>query len=148
MALPTSYTEKTLADYMDARLGPVADALAWTVGVADPGSYAEMVNEALTAYGVSDVTTITGLANLAKLRALAEVALWRAVVFQTAGDFDFSADGGSYSRSQIHAQAKEALALAEQRAVTYAPEYVVGVDAVRLVHDPYTYLPDEERDLP
>lgn len=145
MTTPTSYTEATLAAYMHATLGDVASALGWAAGTA---SYGEAVNETALAYGVDDITTIAGRDNIARLRALARVESWRQVMSYTAGNFDFSADGASYDRSQIHAQAVKALALAEADAMKYgAYGYEMVAQNVRDVHDPYAYIPDDDRVL-
>lgn len=147
MSIPAAYTEKTLGQYMQTLLGKVAGALALTAGPADAGDFAEAVNDALLAYGTSDISTITGLANITKLRALARVAAWQYVVTNFAALYDFSADGGSYSRSQLYKQAKESLALAQQAALPYDPLYQAQVIAVDQTHDPYTYRPEDEAGL-
>lgn len=146
MAAPSSYSETGLADYMHAVLGPVATALDYT----SPASYVEAVNEALLDYGTDDISTVSGRDNIRKLRALAMVQAWRLVVQHVSGDYDFSADGGTYNRSQIQKQAAEALARAEQTAITLGatPGYVLGIDTITHIHDPYRYVPDEERILP
>src|SRR5688500_72219 len=99
MAVPASYTEKTLAEFMHVSLGKTAKALAINFGPNDAGDYAEAVNDALLAYGTNDIGTISGFANIMKLRALARVYAWQHVVNNFATLFDFSADGGQYSRS-------------------------------------------------
>lgn len=146
MAAPSSYTEATLADYMHTALGAVASAMAYT----SPASYSEAVNEALLGYGVDDIATISGRENIRKLRALARVQAWKQVIADVTGDYDFSADGGQYSRSQVHKMALEALALAENEALALGaiPGYVVGIDAVKHIHDPYQYIEDEDRIIP
>jgi hypothetical protein len=127
-------------------LGYVASALAYT----DPTSYEEAVNEALLEYGVDDIADVTGRENIRKLRAVARVMVWRQVVRDTTGDFDFSADGGRYSRSQINEQARESLKLAESEAMALGAlaGYVVGIDAVSHIHDPYEYVEDDDRVIP
>ena len=145
MTTPTSYTEATLAAYMHATLGDVASALGWAAGTA---SYGEAVNETLIAYGAADIATVSGTEGIAKLRALARVESWRQVASYTAGAFDFSADGATYNRSQIHAQAVKALALAEADAMRYgAYGYEVVIQNVRDMHDPYAYIDDDDRVL-
>lgn len=146
MAAPASYTEDTLAQYMESVLGPVAGALAYTA----PDSYKEAVNEALLDYGADGIASITGRENIRKLRVLARVQVWRQVVAAVSGDFDFSADEGDYSRSQVQEMALKALEIAEQEAMALGaiPGYVVGIDAVKHIHDPYAYRPDEERVIP
>ncbi|HLE52704.1 MAG TPA: hypothetical protein VI755_11615 [Anaerolineales bacterium] len=144
MAIPAAYTEKTLGQYMQTLLGKVASALALTAGPSDAGDFSEAVNDAVLACGTTDISTITGLANITKLRALARVAAWRYVVDNFAALYDFSADGGSYSRSQLFKQAKESLVLAQQAALPYDPAYQAQVVAIDQKHDPYAYRPEDE----
>lgn len=145
MTAPTSYTEATLAAYMHATLGDVASALGWASGTA---SYGNAVDEALLAYGATDIATITGTEGIAKLRALARAESWRQVAAYTAADFDFTADGATYNRSQIHAQAVKALAQAEADALRHgAYGYSMIVQNVRDVHDPYAYIDDDDQVL-
>ncbi len=117
MALPSSYIESTLRDYMFAVTGSVASALGWTAV-----NFTEAVNDVLFAYGVTD---IADAADIAKLRALAKVEAWRAVADATVADYQFSADGGSYSRQQMHQQAVAAWQRAEAEAVAH--DYVERV---------------------
>lgn len=133
MALPASYTEAELAAYMHSVLGSVATALGWSVAGE---SYVEPVNETLAAYGVDDIAAISGRANIVKLRALARREVWRAVVAQSAAHYDVTADGASLTRSQIQAQAREQLRLAEIDCLTYDPAYRVSVTGIDH-NDPY-----------
>lgn len=146
MAAPSSYSETGLADYMHTVLGPVATALAYT----SPASYVEAVNEALLDYGTDDISTVSGRDNIRKLRALAMVQVWRMVVQQLSTDYDFSAGNSTFNRSQMQKQAAEALSRAEQTAMTLGatPGYVVGIDTITHIHDPYRYVPDDERVIP
>ncbi len=144
MAIPASYTELKFAEFLHATLGQVAEALNWGVGAA---SYDEVVNESLLEYGVDDIATITGNPSLKKFRAIGKVKAWEAVVTQTAADFNFSADGGKYDRSQIHEMAMKNLALAQAAAADYLGEYRVGIDRIDHYHDPYTYRDENDRTL-
>lgn len=141
MPVPATYTEDTLAAFMHQALGGTAEALGWSV-VA--GSYDVAVTRALVAYGTDSISSITGLANLAKLQALALVALWESVLWATAGDYDFQADGGKYNRSQVHSQALAALQAAKAAALAYDPGYQVTVGEVDYPDDPYSYRPELE----
>ena len=114
MAIPSSYDEWSLAEYMDTILGEVATGLSWSVAA---NSYDEPVNEAIALYGVDDIAEISGRDNIVKLRTLSRVAIWRQVVRSTTGDFDFSADGGRYSRSQVNKMARQQLGLEEATAI-------------------------------
>jgi hypothetical protein len=110
MALPSSYTESSLRDYMLFCVSALAD----TLGLA-ASDFSEAVNDALVAYGVTDIALAT---NIAKLRGIAKAEAWRLIVTTTVGEYNFSADGGSYSREQLHKHAVDALARAEADAIS------------------------------
>lgn len=150
MPLPTSYTEESLAQFMHTTLGTIATDLELEEPAGELGAYAEAVYEALFNYGASDIATITGTYNVRRLRVLAEVEAWRLVVYLTSGDFDFSADGGSYKRSQINAQARESLKMVEAKAVQLGAntDYAVGIDRLDHIHDPYIYRDEEDQVVP
>jgi hypothetical protein len=147
MAIPTSYTEKQLGQFMQTALGKVAKALALNAGPNDAGDFAEAVIDALLAYGTDDISTVTGIASITKIRALARVAAWQYVVTNFTALYDFSADGGSYNRSQLFKQAKESLQLAEQAALPYTTAYAVQIIGVDHSQDPYVYRPEDESGL-
>lgn len=142
MPAPTAYTEESLAEYMHTMLGPVASSLGYEV---ETGSYGEAVNDALLMYGVDDIATVSGRENITRLRLLARWCAWKMVADHTAGDHDFSADGGSFSRSQINAQARKRLQDMESEVLAVDPAYSVEVVKVTHKHDPYTDLDDELR---
>lgn len=150
MAIPTSYDEAGLKAYLHAELGTMATGLEWTV---DAGSYDEIVYDSLFRYGQIDIGEITGADNVRRLRCLAKVFVWRAVVKAVAGDFDFSADGASFSRSQIQTMAEKALRMAEDEAGPYLYDddddnrNAACITKVTHKHDPYQYVPDDERTL-
>ncbi len=147
MAAPTTYTETALAEYMrDGVLLEMATALGWSTA---PDDYQDAVDDALLLFGVDAISEVTGRDNIKKLRALAKVAVWRTVMAATTGDFDFSADGGNYNRSQVNEAARKALALAESEAMAYGLDgYEVVIDAVSHIHDPYAYVEDDDRVIP
>lgn len=144
MAIPASYTEKTLAQYMETMLGKTAKVLALHAGPEDAGDFAEAVNDVLLAYGTNDIATISGIENLKKLRALAVVSAWQFVVNNFAALYDFSADGASYDRSQLFESASKALAQAELNGLPYLVNYQARVTKLDRVHDPYTVRPEDE----
>lgn len=145
MSAPSSYTEKSLAEFMQRSLGKVAKALNLTAGPNGANDFQEAVDDCLILYGSEDVATVSGPDNIAKLRALARVAAWRYVVTNFSVLYDFSADGGSYNRSQLFKNAKDMLALVESQAVVYeTPVYAVEVHSARYKHDPYATLPIDE----
>ena len=147
MAIPASYTEKTLAEYMHVMLGNVAKALDLHFDPNGAGDYAEAVNDALLAYGTDDVATITGISNIKKIRVLAVVCAWQHVVNNFAALYDFAADGASYNRSQLFKNAQEALKAAQQQAIAYDPNYVARIRKVDHIHDPYSVRDIDERSL-
>ena len=142
MSIPASYTEGTLASYCEDVLGALAVVLELT---AAGGDFAEAVNSALLEYGVTDISSITGSENIRKLRGLASVEAWRVAVTESAGDYDFSAGGASYHRSQVHKQALEGFKLADTAAQEFANNYEVGTGLLVWKQDPYQYRPDDER---
>lgn len=143
MALPTVYTEDSLAQYMQNILGAVATALGYTA----PGSYVEAINETLFDYGVAALSDIAGQESIKKLRSLARVQAWQLVVRDTAGDYDFRTGESSFNRSQVHDQATKNLEAARTEAAEYSSTYQVGVETVEHLHDPYRYIPEDERTL-
>ena len=146
MPAPTSYTEKTLAEYMHAKLANVAKALDLHFYPDGPGDYQEAVNDALLMYGAETIDQVSGTDGIQKIRALAMVAAWRHVVTNFSALFDFSADGASYNRSQLFDQAKQSLQLAEDAASEFLTSgaYTARFISVNHVHDPYTVRTEDE----
>ncbi len=136
MALPTSYTDLTLAAFMQDELKAVATALGWTAAA----SYDEAVNETVLVYGVTDIVLST---NILKLRALARVQAWHAAAAATAGDFNFQADGGRYDRSQMHEHCQRMLALTELEAEPYLTRASAVVSPIVYPQDPYAPADDD-----
>jgi hypothetical protein len=147
MAVPSDYTEYTLAGYQQSVIGNVGGVLGWELDTdqQSPGDYQEPVNEALLLYPVSDIAN-AGDMNL--LRACARVAVWRAVIGGLVAYYDFS-DGTptlSLKRSQMLASAKEALAIAEDELKQILPPehpanlgagYAVKIRSMDFLDDPY-----------
>lgn len=131
MALPTAYSDATLAQFMVDQLGEVAGVLGWTWDT----DVHEAINETLLAYGVA---TVEEAVDLRKLRALARWQAWRAAVDSLVARYQFSNPEGSYHREQMLEGARLALADAEVEASEF-------VDTVRSVirvtnikrNDPY-----------
>lgn len=141
MAVPTSYTEQQLAEYMHTVLGAVAADLGFTTVAL--GSYAESVNSALIVYGNTDISTITALAGIAEIRALARVQAWKLALSTLSAYYDFSDGTQSLKRSQMFAHAQEALAMAESEAAELGGgDMAVGLDSIHWSEDPYATLPD------
>lgn len=139
MAIPTSYTETTLAEYMLAVLGVVGQ----TLGLSS-SSFGEAVTDTLLAYGTDDISQAT---DMKKLRALAKAAAWKKACDDLVGFYRFSADGGTFDRNQMREMAEKALTLAQADAAAYDPNYVVGIVRAASVNDPYRYTPEDEQTL-
>lgn len=142
MSVPASYTESGLAQFMESTLAATAGVLS--LAAAD-GDFDEAVNSVLLAYGQTDISQISGSSNIMKLRLLARVEAWRLALATVSGDFDFEADGGRYSRSQMHKQIKSNLTQAESDAMAYLPDYQVSAQDIVWTQDPYQWREDDER---
>lgn len=129
MALPTSYSEVGLADYMVRSLGGLAEMLG-----LDESAMSEAVNDVAHACGVQSISQAH---DLAMVRALARVAALRVARTAAAGWYDFGADGGDYKRSQVVKQIGDLLAAAERDALIYDPGYGVEIGVLRYRLDPY-----------
>ena len=137
MPLPASYDEDGFKAYLHGRLnrGGVADAFGWSVAA---GSYDEIVNDTLLAYGVTDVGEA---ADVAKLRALGSLALWQAAKEAAVLEVDYSADGTSFSREAIFRHVEALLAQARLDALPYQAALDYSVDILSVAHhDPYEAL--------
>lgn len=134
MPVPTGYDEATLAAYMHAVLGRVAAILGWTA----PASYVEVVNDVTLACGAAVIEDVT---DIRKVRALARREVWRAAVNGLVASYNLTADGATFNRSQITAQARSALQIAITDALPYDDSYVVGIDRMTQEVDPYIYSP-------
>lgn len=97
-------------DLIRERLSPVVEAMALTDSVA------ALAAEMLALLGIdADADALTG-ADMPSARLAADVVVWRAAEQRAALGFDFTADGGSYQRSQLAKQATEQRRRAEDRA--------------------------------
>lgn len=134
MPLPSSYTEDGFKAYLHGRLnrGGVADAFGWTVA---SGSYDEVVNDVLLAYGVADIAEAT---DVAKLRALGNLTLWQAAKEAAVLEVDYSADGASFSREAIFRHIETMLGQATYDAIPFVSgSYSVDIYSVSR-SDPYS----------
>lgn len=133
MSIPVSYTVEELATYMHATIGPnVAAILGWEA----PGSYTEIVTDAVLSYGVEDIAEAD---NMLKLRAIARMHVWKTVADHTVPFYDLTMpDGIRAERNQIHQQAKGAYLEARKEAMRHGTDYSVGVTSVRY-DDPFTH---------
>lgn len=111
----------TLAAYITANFGQVKTQLGWS----DSLQITAITDKALEWYGVDTEAEAT---NTKKLHALADVAVWRQALADVSLDYNFSADGASYSRSQQADMIRENLQAAETAALVYLPNYSILVN--------------------
>lgn len=136
MPVPTSLTETQLKTFLVTELGDVGTALGWTTTTPQ---LVQAVSDAEVLLGVSDVATET---NIPRAWAAGRVAIWRAAIRSLGAQFQYSADGQSYSRQQLQAMAKDSLAMAEADLAEQGGGASIKVDRVTYA-DPYAALPDE-----
>lgn len=143
MALPASYTEADLGDFIRASLGEVASTLGWTT----LGHVQEAVNDAVIMCGkeaIADCTDVRGL------RAAARVAGWRLAIASLTARFTFSTDQQTFNRGEMVKAAMSALRIAEDEAREAGLSLTSGLYAVQTGQvawsdDPYAVVPDETR---
>jgi hypothetical protein len=142
MAVLSPYSLATFKAYLHTVLGDVATRLGWTVV---GGQYDEVVTDALLILNADDIATLTSNTQLKKLRAAGKLALWQKVAGFLTGDYDFSADGGSYSRSQAHDNALAMIKQAENEASALGvlEGYEVTSLAAKYTRDPYRDYTDD-----
>jgi len=138
MAIPGRYSEESLASFMHTTLGATAGLL----GLQNPGSYAEAVNNVALACGAE----IGEVGDAAKLRCLAAREAWRLAAGQAAVLSDFSADGATYNRAQARGHIQAELDKAEWLALGYLGFYRAQATEIVPAHDPYTIDPDDVAD--
>lgn len=125
MSLPLSYSEESLASYMNLCLGTVASFLGYSApNGGELGSYAEQVNQVLLECGAESVEQIS---DRKQARALAEMFAWRKACGSLATHYSFMVEGNRYERNQVFEQAAQALRAAETAALPYLAEYKVDV---------------------
>lgn len=112
-----------LADYITSNFGQIKTQLGWS----DSLQLVAITEKALELYGVATEGLAT---DTTKLHALADVAVWRQALADVSLDYNFSADGASFSRSQQAEIIKGNLAIAESSAVAYLPAYKINVHVV------------------
>lgn len=135
MPLPTSYTEDGFKAYLHGRLnrGGVADAFGWSVAA---GSYDEIVNDTLLAYGV---TGIAAAVDVAKLRALGSLALWQAAKEAAVLEINYTADGTTFNREAIFQHIETMLAQARLNALLFDDSsYAISITGIDHSGDPYS----------
>jgi hypothetical protein len=144
MSIPVTYTETTLAEYMHAELGKMAQVLGYGAPSLTPGDYQEQVNEVALELGISDMETAH---DIRKVRALARREAWKKALNDLTSKYDFSSDGSSYSRSQMTEQAQASFERAEHDCMSLGLSgNTVYMDSMTYRNDPYGY-PKNPEDL-
>lgn len=110
MAAPATYSEQGLFLFMRDEMQEVGRALNWNNQV----DYQPAIDETLLSFGAG--VAVASITDIRLLRARARVYMWHRAAQATAGDYDFSADGGTYSRKQIHDHAVAMLLKAQSEA--------------------------------
>ena len=108
-----------LADYITSNFGQIKSQLGWS----DSLQLATITAKTLEIYGVATEAEAT---DSRKLHALADVAVWRQALADVSLDYNFSADGASYSRSQQADMIRKNLNDAITDAVAYSANYAIG----------------------
>lgn len=108
-----------LADYITSNFGQIKSQLGWS----DSLQISAITDKALEMYGVDTEAEAT---DSRKLHALADVAVWRQALADVSLDYNFSADGASYSRSQQADMIRANLKTAVEDAVAYSANYAIG----------------------
>ena len=112
----------TIATYISDNFPTIKSQLGWN----DSTQIVTIVAKTLELYGVATEAEAT---DLTKAHALADVAVWRQALNDIALDYNFSADGASFSRSQAVNNIQKNLDEAASRALIYMASYDIVVHA-------------------
>ena len=111
-----------LSDYITANFRQVKTQLGWY----DSLQVIAITDKTLEMYGVATEAEAT---DSKKLHALADIAVWRQALADVSLDYNFSADGASYSRSQQADMIRKNLDEATNNALVYLPNYSILVSS-------------------
>jgi hypothetical protein len=134
MTYPTSYNESTMSVYLLVILDKVNEQVSLS-----GGRVIEMCDDILSLYGVTDWAEVT---NIPKVRALAKVIAWKHAMEITSVSYNFSADGGNYSLSQMHDMCQKNYKAALSDAMLFDSNYVIAVEEMVPTQNPYAFDPD------
>lgn len=139
MAIPTSYNDFTLSQFMLNELAEVNEYFNWT-----PASFAEQVTDTLIDYGVP---TLTDATDIPKLRAIARLQVWSKAKRAAAKFIDNKVTDDERSQSQLFDHIAQNLQQAQAAASIYltsadsssavASGNVATVGKVVYLTDPY-----------
>lgn len=104
MALPTTYDETSLQEYMRETLGATASVL----GLDELHKFTEAGHEVISRLNLQGASwTVTPL-----LRAFARQEAWRRAMSEAGADHSYSEDGASYNRDQVFAHCRDMYGIA------------------------------------
>jgi hypothetical protein len=141
MALPTSYTDTELKEFMERVLGDTAHKLGWT---AEDGDFDEALNEVLLVCGKADLTFVDTQAEVKKVRIVARMEAWRQAMANTVHAASHSAGApgtGQVTLSDIHRQAKAQFEMARGEFTENYPE-LAGLDSQEVQQYTVAYTGD------
>lgn len=124
-AVPSVYTETTIAEYMARCLGPrLVAILGWTaeadISSGGLSEWAEPVAETLLLLEISDLTEWVENDDLLAIRAVAKWVAWVHARMSLAEAYDSSSGVTSRSRNQLYKNAENEERLAGRYAAQYA----------------------------
>lgn len=140
VVIPTSYTSDELAEYMATIIGVAAEIINITV----PDGYEEPLIDTCLWFGVDDVPLVT---DIALLRLVAKIEVLKFTLLRMSSvAYDFSVDGGSFSRSKIIESLQQQLddAEAELAALEGDTGWDVSTGSMGYPDDPYAYPEPED----
>lgn len=112
----------TLSDYITANFRQIKTQLSWS----DSLEIAAITDKTLEMYGVATEVLAT---DTKKLHVLADIAVWRQALHDVSLDYNFSADGASYSRGMQSDMIRKNLETAMADAIVYLPNYAITFNA-------------------
>lgn len=125
----------SLNNYLDDYLGTIADYLGWTTSGS---SYDAIISDTLEAYGVASEALA---ADTKKLHVIARYLAWKSVCVNTVGDYDYEADGGIFSRSQVYSMAEKMMFDCYAEASVYLDANQIEEGEFNTEQDPYQFKP-------
>jgi len=138
MAVPDSYDEVAMAEFMHEELGITARVLVWA---PERDSYREIINNLLVTL---DLASLSG-GSIAVLRAVARREVWKAAVKGLTGFFNFSTDFQLFDLEKLQEHAQVSLGLAERECadlgVSFGGASTFKTTLVPWQNNPYAYRP-------
>jgi hypothetical protein len=110
----------TLTTYISDNFPTIKTQLGWS----DSVQIVTIIDKTLEYYGVATEVQAT---DLTKLHTLADIAVWRQALNDISLDYNWSADGASFSRSQAVDAIRKNLDDAYNAAIVYMSSYDIVV---------------------